>query len=139
MGTVTTGTWGPGPYDSDAGHTYLTDLHYDLLGTDQPSPAVLLAMPAATRETAQQQYALAALIAVATGADTTLHVPASVSHLAARRDGAWEELVPAARDALNELLTNPYAPLWEGWDDGALLVKRRMRVLRALLHRACES
>jgi hypothetical protein len=136
---VTSGTWGPGPYDSDAGHTYLTDLQYGLLGDDQPAPTVLLAMPATTRELAQQQYALAALIAVATGADTALHVPAAVTHLAADSDQEWAGLLSAARDALNELLSDPYALIWQGWDDGALLVKRRVRVLRALLHRACES
>ena len=119
--------FGPGPYDNPAARDFLDEVQTDSFTTAEAK--LMLTVDAFNDlELAQEQYALAALIADSrTRGGTT-----------AAGKLTDPELPAAARDSMNRLIANPYATIWQGHADGGITIRRKARAVRARLHRAAE-
>ena len=133
-------TWGVGPYDNDAAHAYLAELSLAVPAGFELLP-VLDGEGTADLDFAQEQYALAELVAEAIAPTVPPRMPAAAASLVERLQGDryLATLANSGCACLNRLLNDPYSALWQGHDDGGLAIRRRVRALRARLHRASAS
>jgi hypothetical protein len=130
--------WGPGPFDNDTAQQYISDLFEGREDLDDLG-SLLEGDARGDIEFAQEQYAAAALVAEAAAPDNRLPSVAVTLAGNIRVTGDHIALAPVAKSMLNRMLNDPYAPLWQGHEDGGIGIRRQARVLRARLHRACSS
>lgn len=122
-----------GPFESPCAQSFLAELAAGISTGELES--TLGASSFLDIELAQEQYALAAVIAEAFSPGHTPQVTDVARAIAAQEHS--DTLPGAAREYLNRLLGDPYAIIWQDQSDGGLGMRRSMRALRARLHRVC--
>lgn len=128
---------GPRPADNDTAQDYIRELlHSD--PTISELASVLAANDGFDLELAQEQYALAAIVAEMVERKAEKSASGQIA-AGLRGQENHADLVIAAYDCMNRVLANPFHPLWSDHPDGGIAIKREARVLRARLHRACEG
>lgn len=128
---------GPGPFDSATAQSYVREL-LESDATVSELASVLEADAAFDLELAQEQYALAAIVAEMFERRTSATVAGEVA-AALRTLQTNADLAFVAHACMNRLLGNPFHPLWRDHADGGIAIKREARALRARLHRACSE